>query len=1057
MPVFQMTYGRVLLWCMLFMVIHSIPSPGISSDAELFSIDYLSAVTAHNGTPESPGSSSITISTPAVNTGDVLVAQITVATDFSPSNAICAPDGWISLYKNNFEWKIIQQIFYFVAATDQPETSYTWYFKRNNGACGTDGNNLTGKGATGGIIRYSGVDPVNPIDTVSGSVANGSSTIATAPSVTTSEDGSRVIRFFSAFKDITFSTTNNRIYTTGSSNNSSERTAAAYHTIQQFAGTTLSFNASLSSSAEWVAATVALRPAVPPDDATKLAYEVQPSNTVAGETISPTIEVSAVDENNTIDTSFNGTISVRIDSNPGNGTLSGTIQKNAQNGTAYFNDLTISSAGNNYTLRASANGLHSTVSNEFNILSGDPDGIVIISGNNQQGLILTPLVNPFIVEVQDNQGNPVSGVIVHFAITETPSGATGQSISNAFGTTNSNGRTTTTLTPGNKGGTYRVNASIPGTDEVTFTATVPVYTISGTISERDMPLGNVSVEASGGHHQIVPTNTSGHYTLTEIPAGTKDITITPSKSGYAFSPEFSVIEGPVVHNITNINFITLPPPTPVLSSPEDGSSNLLLPISLVWEPNERTNSFSVQVATNQTFESGLLIDITGLTATQFITDELEYGVTYYWRVRAINPSGASEWSTVRSFSTQVIAYHSIALQAGWNTISSYVDPLDDAITDVFSEIADNLIIVKNGTGGVYSPDLDIYEITTWQYQAGYQVYVYPEPDTLTIIGIETRPEATPIPLNKGWNMVSYLRKNPLHPEEAFRSIESKLVIAKNGVGQIYLPAGILWDEPINTMGSVYPGIGYQLFLKQETELLYPENELPSEQIVTAYIQSSPGYSQPVSQVPEHPVGTGNNAILIIDSHDFANGDEIDVWTESGTLAGNGIVENGMAIITIWGKDPHSKQVNNGAEQNELLSLTLRSADNRQENKLNVLSLYDIIRQTENDIGLRYKKDAVWKAVVEIDDRVPETFTLYQNYPNPFNPSTTIQYAIAQDTHVLLEVYNVLGQRVSTLVDEEQTAGIYDVVFTANTIASGTYFYRIQAGDFVETKRFIVLK
>jgi len=1058
MPLSQSIYGRVSLWCILTVLLNGFYSQVESSDGKLFATDFESVVTVHNGTPESPGSSSITITAPAVNTGDVLIAQITVAKDFSPSNVICTPPGWVSIFRNHYEYKVIQQLFYFVADTDYPETSYTWDFKRNNGACGTQGNNLIGKGATGGIIQYSGVDPLNPIDSVAGRVASSSGTIAVAPSVTTSENGSRVIRFFSAFKDNSFTTINNRLYTTGSSNNSTERTAAAYHTTQQNAGPTNSFNAFMSSSAEWVSATVALRPVNPPVVASQLAFKTQPSTTVAGQTISPAIEVAAVDNNNNIDPFFTGTISIQINTNPGNGTLSGNVQKNAQNGIAVFNDLSIDKAGNNYTLSATTSGLNSSVSSSFNILSGTAASIAIISGNNQTGLINTPLDNPFVVEVRDNQGNPVTDSIVHFAITETPSGSTGQSISNATGTTNANGRTGTILTPGNKGGAYRVRASVSGISDVTFTATVPMYTVSGTVSESDMPLANVSIEASGGHQQIVPTNSSGHYTISEIPAGVAGITITPSKTGYEFSPSSTVVDGPVVQNIININFVTLPPPAPTLTAPADGEQDMMLPVSLMWETNERTQYYRVQIATNPTMESDIILDISNITTTQYSATNLDYGKTYYWRIYAVNPSGASEWAVIRSFSTKAITSHTLALRSGWNSISSYILPLEDSLTELFSDISDNLVIVKNGTGSVFLPELNIHEIASWQHQYGYQVYLYPDPDTLTFTGVKVKPELTPIPLYEGWNMISYLRTDPMEPTDALKSIESNLIVAKNGSGQVYLPAGIIWDEPINTMGNMYPGIGYQLYLTDNAELYYPDNDIPVEQIASSQSRSSAGiiHGSKTSTFPLN-TETGNSTILIIDSNDFTEGDEVGVWTESGNLVGNGTVDNNLAIITIWGKDTYSKQVTNGAEQNELLRLTLRSADNKQENKLNVLSLYDIISQTEKDTKLRYQKDAVWKAVVEIDNRKPNTFALHQNYPNPFNPSTTIQYAIAHDTHVLLEVYNVLGQRVSILVDEEQTAGIYDVVFTANSLSSGTYFYRIHAGDFIETKRFIILK
>ncbi|MFA6467649.1 MAG: ice-binding family protein [Bacteroidota bacterium] len=93
--------------------------------------------------------------------------------------------------------------------------------------------------------------------------------------------------------------------------------------------------------------------------------------------------------------------------------------------------------------------------------------------------------------------------------------------------------------------------------------------------------------------------------------------------------------------------------------------------------------------------------------------------------------------------------------------------------------------------------------------------------------------------------------------------------------------------------------------------------------------------------------------------------------------------------------------------------------------------------------------------------VPKVFALEQNYPNPFNPSTVIQYSIEKPVHVSLKVYNLIGGEVATLVQEEQVGGVYAVQFNTNTLAdnisSGVYFYRLNAGSFVSTKKFTLLK
>jgi len=95
--------------------------------------------------------------------------------------------------------------------------------------------------------------------------------------------------------------------------------------------------------------------------------------------------------------------------------------------------------------------------------------------------------------------------------------------------------------------------------------------------------------------------------------------------------------------------------------------------------------------------------------------------------------------------------------------------------------------------------------------------------------------------------------------------------------------------------------------------------------------------------------------------------------------------------------------------------------------------------------------------VEVDAGMPRTFELGQNYPNPFNPSTVMSYQLPVASNVSLKVYDVLGREVATLVNGRQEAGRYSVSFNAASFASGVYFYRLQAGNFVQTKKMMLVK
>lgn len=96
-------------------------------------------------------------------------------------------------------------------------------------------------------------------------------------------------------------------------------------------------------------------------------------------------------------------------------------------------------------------------------------------------------------------------------------------------------------------------------------------------------------------------------------------------------------------------------------------------------------------------------------------------------------------------------------------------------------------------------------------------------------------------------------------------------------------------------------------------------------------------------------------------------------------------------------------------------------------------------------------------IVRTDRTIPSEFLLKQNYPNPFNPSTTISYQLPVNSHVTLTVYDAIGREIASLVNERQSAGNYEVPFDGSNLSSGVYFYKLQAGGFVQTMKMILTK
>jgi hypothetical protein len=108
----------------------------------------------------------------------------------------------------------------------------------------------------------------------------------------------------------------------------------------------------------------------------------------------------------------------------------------------------------------------------------------------------------------------------------------------------------------------------------------------------------------------------------------------------------------------------------------------------------------------------------------------------------------------------------------------------------------------------------------------------------------------------------------------------------------------------------------------------------------------------------------------------------------------------------------------------------------------------VIRFTSRQTGLSVGNDP---------SIVPQNHFLFQNYPNPFNPTTEIQFTIVDRQWTIVKVYDVLGSEVATLVNEVKGPGTYTVQFDGSYLASGVYFYRLQAGDFTQAKRLMLLR
>ncbi|HWP82727.1 MAG TPA: T9SS type A sorting domain-containing protein [Bacteroidota bacterium] len=499
-----------------------------------------------------------------------------------------------------------------------------------------------------------------------------------------------------------------------------------------------------------------------------------------------------------------------------------------------------------------------------------------------------------------------------------------------------------------------------------------------------------------------------------------------------------------------------PPPGPLLASPSNEAIGQSTTTTLRWNAATGATHYRFQLSTSPSFASIVLDDST-LTTTSFETSSLQNATKYYWRVLARNSGGSSNWSDVWEFTTIGSPMtHGIRLFQGWNMISSYVGPQDSSLDGLTSTIRPNMVIVKNGMGEVYWPVFNINTVGDWNYRHGYQVYMQAA-DTLPIPGNELIPTLEPLPLIQGWNLIGYLRNSPLVIDSALATIARQLVIVKNNSGQVFWP-----EFGINTIGSMMPGQGYQVYLSQASALTYPANS-----------QSSSGntLTKSVAANPSAPVyfrvagNTGNNATVAlprtadpkVGNTLLVAGDEIGVFNSEGLCIGAAVWTGSNTAITIWG-DNEMTTTREGMQVGEEMEYRVWQRETNQEFK-NITVSYSRGNARYAPDGIYVLSTFQMTGTTETEaSRVhPTEFGLDQNFPNPFNPTTIISYQLPTRVPVRLVVFNIIGQEVAVLVNTEQEAGSYRIVFDSSSLPGGVYLYRLTAGDFRQTKRMILLR
>jgi len=388
----------------------------------------------------------------------------------------------------------------------------------------------------------------------------------------------------------------------------------------------------------------------------------------------------------------------------------------------------------------------------------------------------------------------------------------------------------------------------------------------------------------------------------------------------------------------------------------------------------------------------------------------------------------------------------LELDEGWNLISWNVDTESDDIEDLIADIKDDVDVILGFEAGAltYDPDPDMSQFNTLSELDHYHGYWFRmiNPATFCVEGNKVA-ASTPIALEMGWNLASYLPDEEDEIEHALSSIMDYLLVVlgyDNG-GQSYQPD--LRDY--STLDTLRPGFGYWIKVTTDVMLIYPDdNGGPFAKMVPdVFTDYSDRSSVVTSNVWVNLYGQG----VTVNGDLLAAGTELDVVDANGDLRGNFTVSEvgRFGFMPVYGAENGSAK---GLREGEEFSIRVNG------------------QQTEETFTFTGSGDRIVVGSLTLKsggtNPLPERYSLNQNYPNPFNPATTIAYEIPAESMVELTIYNILGERVATLVNEVKPAGSYKIVWngqndSGSPVSSGIYFYRLTAGDYVKSMKMTLMK
>ena len=477
---------------------------------------------------------------------------------------------------------------------------------------------------------------------------------------------------------------------------------------------------------------------------------------------------------------------------------------------------------------------------------------------------------------------------------------------------------------------------------------------------------------------------------------------------------------------------------PVLLAPANNATNQPVNPALTWFKAANASTYRLQVSADSTFASGLVLDDSTLTDTTKGLAGLANNTKFYWRVRAANAAGSSAYSTRWNFTTIVGAAGVPALVLPANNTSGLATSVTMIWTKAQNAATYRLQVATDSlfASGIVTDDSTITDTTKLVSGLVNSARYFWRVNAKSAGGTSA--------FSSTWSFSTSLMTPTLLSPGNRASDQPTSVTLR----WLKVPSATLYRLQLGTDSTFAGGL-----LKNDSSIVDTSRVVSGLSIHSTYFwrinARNSGGNGPFSSVWSFStmtplpgqvllVSPGNGADLNTDSVRC-------VWHPSTPLVNKYWVE--LAVDSLFSFRVLDSTVTDTAKMFPSLQL----------NK----PYYWHVRANNPGGWGPFSETRIFTVTstgVAQTEGVPVEFGLNQNYPNPFNPSTVIRFALPKEGDVKLEVFNLLGDRIATLVDERMPTGFHTVRFDATSgIASGVYFYRLTAGGTVFTKRMMLIK